>query len=166
MQATLEALARFPDVLESHYRSIPIECRTWAPVSWQGYSGERFTGIGHLCHVRDIEVDGYHIRFRRTLAEALPILDSVDGYALAEMRDYAGTKDTEALASFRVARAETLRMISDLSDDQLCRPAIFEGSRVTVHGLIHHLCKHDYLHLAGLQWLLAKIDDARSELSS
>jgi hypothetical protein len=28
---------------------------------------------------------------------------------------------------------------------------------VTVRGLVHNLCSHDQQHLAGLQWLLARI---------
>ena len=111
MQPTLRSLASFPEALELHYRSIPLEFRSWAPASWQGWDGERFTGVGHLCHVRDIETDGYHFRIRRALTEDDPALDSIDGYALAKVRDYAGTKDTEALADFRAARAETLRII-------------------------------------------------------
>jgi hypothetical protein len=163
MEPTVAALARFPRGFEAHYRSIPAEFRGWAPASWDGFDGERFTGIEHLCHVRDIEVEGYRVRFRRALSEENPTLDSIDGYELARSRNYSRTTDSDALESFRTARQETLQMISALRDDQLSRPAVFEGSPVTVRGLIHHLCKHDYLHLAGVQWLLARIDEARSE---
>lgn len=160
MRPTMEALEAFPKRLEALYRSIPPNFQTWAPESWDGYGGERFTAIGHLCHVRDIEIDGYHVRFRRALAEDTPTLESVDGYALATLRSYSTTSDVAALAAFGAARSETLQLLSSLRDDQLRRQADFEDSRVTVRGLIHHLCKHDYLHLAGLQWLLAKIDEA------
>jgi DinB superfamily len=157
MRPTIEALAGFAQSLEAHYRSIPAEFQRWAPASWDGFAGERFTGIEHLCHVRDIEIDGYHVRFRRALSEENPTLDSIEGYELAQARNYSRTKDSDALASFRAAREETLLLISALRDGELGRPAVFEGNAVTVRGLVHHLCKHDYLHLAGLQWLLAKL---------
>jgi hypothetical protein len=166
MQWTIDALASFPERLEACYRSIPEDFRRWTPPSWEGLAGERFTGIEHLCHVRDVEIDGYHVRFRRALGETSPTLEDLDGYVLANERNYAATRDSEALASFRAARGETLRLLSGLRDDQWDRPAIFEGDRVTVRGLVHHLCKHDHLHLAGLQWLLARIDTARSRSAS
>jgi hypothetical protein len=41
---------------------------------------------------------------------------------------------------------------------KLTRPAFFEGYRRTsLRGLIHFLCSHDQQHLAGLQWLLGKL---------
>jgi hypothetical protein len=39
----------------------------------------------------------------------------------------------------------------------------FDGcGSLTVRGLVHYLCRHDRRHLAGMQWLLGKIDAARS----
>jgi hypothetical protein len=66
------------------------------------------------------------------------------------------------LAEFRIARAQTMEIISQLSDEQLARPAVFEGyGPLTMRSLIHYLCSHDQQHLAGLQWLLGKIDASR-----
>jgi len=90
------------------------------------------------------------------------MLDSIDGYAFAKERGYALTDDATALGQFRAARRETLALLAGLREEQLRRPAVFEGSSLTVRGLVHHLCKHDFLHLAGLQWLLAKVDEARA----
>jgi hypothetical protein len=39
---------------------------------------------------------------------------------------------------------------------------VFEGyGPVTLRALVHYLCSHDQQHLAGLQWLLGKIEAAR-----
>ncbi|MGH9752270.1 MAG: hypothetical protein ACREA2_05750 [Blastocatellia bacterium] len=76
---TLSALASFPQQLEAHYAAIPEKFKHWAPPSLEGAPGEHFTAIEHICHVRDIEVDGYHIRFQRTLDEVNPTLVSIDG---------------------------------------------------------------------------------------
>ncbi len=164
---TLNALAAFPEQLETHYAAIPAEFKHWAPPSWEGLPSEPFTAIGHVCHVRDIEVDGYHVRFHRTLNEINPTLVSIDGEALAEERSYATSSASEAFAGFREARARTVRLLSGLTPEQLMRPAVFEDyGPLTLRSLAHYLCSHDQQHLAGLQWLLGKIESSRAQARS
>ncbi len=80
---TLNALAAFPDQLEATYAAIPSDLKHWAPPSWDGVPSEPLTAIEQACHVRDIEIDGYHVRFRRTLEELNARLASLDTEALA-----------------------------------------------------------------------------------
>jgi len=119
---------------------------------------EPLTAIEQVCHVRDIEIEGYHVRFRRTLAEANPTLASIDTDALARERAY-GSADAEAvLASFRQARQQTIALLTGLAPGQFDRTAAFEGyGPVTLRSLVHYLCSHDQQHIAGLQWLMGKI---------
>ena len=157
-ETTLAALRRFPELLEAHYELFPPSHRNWAPASWDDVPSERLTAIEQICHVRDIEVDGYHRRFERALAEDNPQLPSIDTYGLAQERRYGSTDAAAALRAFRVARERTIALLAGLGPAQLSRPAMFEGyGPVTVQGLIHYLCSHDQQHLAGLQWLLGKI---------
>jgi hypothetical protein len=159
---TLSALAGFPDQLEAHYTSIPAEFKHWAPPSWEGVPSEPFTAIEQICHIRDIEVDGYHVRFRRMLEEINPKLVSIDSEALAKERSYATSSAAEAFAVFRKARAETVQLLSGLSEDQSMRTGVFEGyGPLSLRSLTHYLCSHDQQHLAGLQWLLGKIEASR-----
>jgi hypothetical protein len=159
---TLRALADFPDQLEAHYAAFAPEFTRWAPASWDGVPSEALTALEQLCHVRDIEIDGYQVRICRTLAEDHPTLASIDTDALVRERAYARDDATRALAAFRAARARTLQMIDNLGDDQLARTAVFEGyGPLTLRSLIHYLCSHDQQHLAGLQWLLGKADASR-----
>lgn len=158
LTATLEALASFPDQLDAYYSAFPFEYRHWAPASWDGVPSEPFTAIEQLCHVRDIEMEGYQVRIRRTLAEENPLLVSLDSERLARERDYAGANATAVLADLRLARSQTLALITSITPEQLLRPAHFEGyGDLTLHSLVHYLCSHDQQHLAGLQWLLGKI---------
>lgn len=159
---TLSALETFPQQLEAHYAAIPAEFKHWAPPSWDGVPSEPFTALEQICHVRDIEVEGYHLRFQRTLTEFNPTLASVDGEALAKARSYA-TADADAVfAAFREARAKTIALIADLSSEQFDRSAVFEGyGPLSLRSLVHYLCSHDQQHLAGLQWLLGKIEASR-----
>jgi len=159
---TLAALAAFPDQLEAHFAAFPPPFRHWAPASWDGVPSEALTAIEQLCHVRDIEVDGYQVRIRRTLAESEPLLPSIDTDALVRERAYARDEPARVLATFRAARMRTMAMISGLSDAQLARTAVFEGyGPLTLRSLVHYLCSHDQQHLAGLQWLLGKAHASR-----
>ncbi len=155
--ATLGALRGFPQQLAAHYAALPAACTRWAPPSWDGIPSERLTALEQLCHVRDIEIDGYQVRFKRTLREDRPLLASIDTDALVIQRSYASADAAQALAQFAAARAQTMELLVGLGTEQLERRAEFEGyGPTTLRGLVHYLCSHDQQHLAGLQWLLGK----------
>ncbi|MGQ0711298.1 MAG: DinB family protein [Rhodoferax sp.] len=154
---TLAALRSFPGQLEAHYAAFAPEFRHWAPPSWEGIPSEALTAIEQVCHVRDIETDGYHVRLERTLTEPHPVLASIDTYALARQRAYGQSDAAAALAAFRAARMRTLALLEGLTPAQWARTAVFEGyGAVCVRSLAHYLCSHDQQHLAGLQWLLGQ----------
>lgn len=159
--ATLDALRAFPDQLEAHCALIPATHRHWAPASWEGVPSEALTAVEHVCHLRDVETEGYQRRIERTLNEENPLLSSIDTDALARDRRYGSSDTAEALAAFRAARAQTMRTIERIRPTELDRPAVLEGyGPVTLRGLVHYLCSHDQQHLAGLQWLLGKIESS------
>ena len=160
---TLATLQAFPQQLEAHYAAFPPGFADWAPSSWDGVPSEPLTARQQLCHVLDIEVDGYQLRFRRALNETHPLLASIDTDALVHERNYATADAAATLAAFRAARAHTVALIAGITEAQFKRTAEFEGyGPLTVRSLVHYLCSHDQQHLAGLQWLLGKIDAART----
>ncbi|HUQ11515.1 MAG TPA: DinB family protein [Steroidobacteraceae bacterium] len=160
---TLAALEAFPDELEKHYAAFPREFVHWTPASWDGVPSERFTAIEQICHVRDIEIEGYHPRFARTLDEDVPLLPSIDSEAVALERNYGDEDPAQVFADFRRARAKTIALLRGLDDRQLDRRATFEGyGPVSLRALVHYLCSHDQQHLAGLQWLLGKASATRA----
>jgi DinB superfamily len=155
---TLSALASFPQQLMAHYAAIPAQFKHWTPASWDGIPSEPFTAIEQICHVRDIEIEGYHVRIQRTLTELCPTLASIDSVAITQQRPYAQASEVEVLASFSAARQKTLQRIAGLSEEQYQRTAVFEGyGPLTLRSLLHYLCSHDQQHLAGLQWLMGKM---------
>ncbi len=159
---TLSALEAFPGELEKHYAAFPPQFVHWAPDSWAGVPSEQFTAIEQVCHVRDIEIEGYQRRFARTLDEDFPLLPSIDSELVAKQRNYAAADTARVFAEFRTARAGTLALLRGLDETQLARRATFEGyGPVSLRSLMHYLCSHDQQHLAGLQWLLGKLDAAR-----
>jgi len=155
--SVLDTLASTPDVLEATLRDFPPALSTWAPPDWAASPAEHFTALANVCHLRDIERDGYHVRLRRVVAEVLPDLASVDGFALERERNYAADSMERALAEFRAARAETVRLVRGWAPGDAGRKATFaEYGTLTAAGLLHLLCSHDLQHLAGLRWLLAR----------
>jgi hypothetical protein len=154
----LDDLAATPDQFERLLVRVPREQLAWRPSTWDGIPGEQFPAIGQLCHLRDIEIDGYHARFRRVLDEERPDLISIDGYALAEQRDYDKADAAEAMRSFRSARQATLAHLGNRSDRELQRRCTFaEYGELSLLGLIHILCSHDQQHLACMHWLMGKL---------
>ena len=144
MNVTLQTLAGFPDQLDAHYAMIPERFKTWTPSSWEGIPSEHLTALEQIGHIRDVELDGYQLRFRRALNEHHAFLPSLDTDALA--KTYVGLD------------AQTVAMLRSLDESQLSRTADFEGyGPVTVRSLIHYLCSHDQQHLAGLQWIMGKL---------
>ena len=155
---TITDLAAMPDEIEALFAQVPAARLSWIPGTWEGIPGERFTALGQACHLRDIEVDGYHQRFGRTLKEERPDLVSIDSYDLAEARNYNADDLKAALAAFRRGRAETVAMLRAASPADWDRKATFaEYGEVTLRGLAHILRSHDLQHLACLHWLLSKM---------
>ncbi len=157
--ALIASLSAFPEQLEQLYAAFPETHANWVPTSWEGIPSETFTAAGQICHIRDIEIEGYHVRLRRLLAEDNPSLVSIDSYQVANERHYPDAPAREVFAAFRQARATTVAMLEALSVSQWRRAGVFEGyGPVTVKGLVHFLCSHDQQHLAGLHWLLGQIE--------
>ncbi len=114
---TLSTLEAFPRQLEAHYAAVPSAFKHWVPPSWDGMPSERLSAIEQVCHVRDIEVEGCHLRFHRTLNETNPALGSIDSESLAKARSYATADASEAFADFRQARAKTIAPIAGLTSE-------------------------------------------------
>ncbi|HET6330882.1 MAG TPA: DinB family protein [Holophagaceae bacterium] len=150
-----------PDQVEALLRLVPEGRLDWSPDSWEAVPGGMFSVLGQVCHLRDIEVEGYHVRLKRMLTEAAPDLESLDSYALAETRGYHAADIGEAMSAFRAARQITLEQLAGLDAAQLDCPGTFaEYGPITLRGLIHLLASHDAQHLACLHWLLAKMSGA------
>jgi hypothetical protein len=156
---TISALKDFPSQFEQFFYAIPETSWQWSPESWEGIPSESFNAIEQICHVRDVEIDGYHIRFQQMLNETNPTLENLDGYALVQQNNYAQSDPARVLKDIRTARKKTLQLIENLTETELERIGYFEGyGQLTVKSLSHYLCSHDQQHLSGLQWLLGKIE--------
>src|SRR5688572_9442054 len=154
----LEILSMTPVRIEALFRMVRPEHVRFRPEDWTAVPGEMFSPAEQACHLRDLEIEGYHVRIRRMSTERNPDLASIDSYELAHLRGYARAEPEEALASFRAARAQTVGMLRGLTAEQLQRPGLFaEYGQLTLGGLIHLLCSHDLQHFSSMHWLLTKM---------
>jgi hypothetical protein len=147
-----------PIRLAEAFRLVPVNRRTWVPPSWDGIPGERFSALGQVCHVRDIEILGYQIRFARMLDESVPSLVSLDSYELAKQRNYDAANPEEEIEAFSVARGRTIELLESIEESQFERAGTFgEYGNVSLRSLVHYLASHDNQHLACIEWLLGQI---------
>ncbi len=121
-------------------------------------SPTEFSALEQVCHLRDIEREGYAVRLRRLLAEDEPALPDVDGAKLARERDYQRQDFAAALAAFAETRRANVTAVESLSPDQLERAGLFAGGRrVTVADVLAMMREHDETHRAELQGLSARL---------
>jgi hypothetical protein len=147
-QETLEFLAQTPQRVADLIAGFDRDALRFRPAP------DAFSAVEQVCHLRDIEHDGYNRRVRRVLEEDNPQLDGIDGSQLALERDYQAQDAMAALAAFDDARQSSLQLLRNASEVELTRTCTLEGSRdVTLAGLADLMRKHDSEHLAELESL-------------
>lgn len=111
--------------------------------------------IEHICHLRDIEQEGYRVRIDQMLNEKHPFLADLDGDKLAAERGYIDQDFRSALEAFTANREVNVRAIRDLSPDQLSKQAIFENvGPINFLELLNKMREHDCGHINELTQLL------------
>ena len=109
---------------------------------------DEFSAVETICHLRDIEVEGYTVRINRLLNEELPSLPDIDGARLAVERHYNSQNIQQALDAFRQARIQNVRILRGLAPEQLGRAGTLEGvGDVTLERLLLMMREHDEDHL-------------------
>lgn len=117
-------------------------------------SENEFSVLEHVCHLQDIEREGYAVRIRKLLGETRPFLPNIDGERLARERDYNSQILDDALHAFTAAREDNLRAIRNLSPEQLNNSGTLENvGEITLEGVLLMMREHDEDHLQALRGL-------------
>lgn len=133
---------------------------TWKP------SQEKWSVLEHVCHLKDIEEEGYTARIEKLLRETQPFLADIDGDKLARERSYNSQDFDATLRAFALTRAENARAIKDLTLDQLNRSGIFENTGpVTLGSLLLMMRDHDGGHLQDISDLREQLREGSARLS-
>jgi DinB superfamily len=145
LQGLTEALAQTPETVASLLQDLS------EPDLRIRNSPDEFSAIENVCHLRDIEIEGYTARLNRILSEDNPDLPDIDGSRLAVEREYHSQNLSEALQSFAEARKQNIQTSGRLVTAQLDREGTLEGvGRVTIGGLLLMMRDHDADHLREL----------------
>lgn len=125
-------------------------------------SPEEFSVLENLCHLRDLERQGYTPRIRRILAEVDPALADFDGARVAAESDYNNEQPGSALEAFQAARQQNVAVLRTLTEGQLNREGSLAGvGKITLRRLAEMICEHDEGHLADLRALRRRLERCR-----
>jgi hypothetical protein len=124
---------------------------------WRDSDGE-FSALEHVCHLRDIEVEGYAFRINRILADANPLLADIDGGLLAVERNYNEQDPVLALQAFFLGRTKNVEKLSGVDTQAPGRKGILEGvGELTLKRLVEMMQEHDESHLDELRLLRQRL---------
>ncbi len=149
VQKLLRALARTPSEVSRLVNAVPQEHLRTRPTP------EEFSAVESVCHLRDIEVDGYAQRITRLLSEMKPTLADLDGARLAIERDYNRQELQPALETFRQARERNVELLRGLGTSDFDRKGSLEGvGEINLLRLVAMMNEHDEGHLDDLRRLV------------
>jgi hypothetical protein len=128
-----------------------------AELRWK-HSGEEFSALENICHLRDLEVQGYAPRIRRLLDETNPVLPDFDGARVAAESNYNDEARVAALEAFEKARHANVDRLRSLTEEQLRREGTLEGvGTITLKQLAEKMREHDEDHLEDLRVLRTQL---------
>jgi len=149
LDATPKKLAQFTDglsVAELRFRN----------------SENEFSALENLCHLRDLELQGYTIRIDRMLNESDPALEDFDGARVAAENDYNSQPAADALQTFQTARRENVEKLRSSSAEQLEREGTLAGvGKITLRQLAEMMREHDEGHLYAVEMLRRQLERQR-----
>jgi hypothetical protein len=126
--------------------------------------GGGFSFVETVCHLRDIEREGYGVRIERILGEEVPSLPDLNGARLAVERRYSEQDFEDGLEAFTSARARNLSALRAATDERLSRRGILEGAgEITLAHLASLMYEHDRGHREELRHLREQLTAGRAD---
>lgn len=148
----IDALALMPDRLSGFVARFPEAQWTRRP------DGTGFSLVEHVCHLRDLDAV-FTGRVRAIRTARLPVIESVDGSALAKRRDYLHQSLEDAEKVFRRSRQRLCASLRKLKRAQLGLCGLRDGvRRMTLEELVRELLDHDRTHCLEMDELAAELE--------
>ncbi|HSE40676.1 MAG TPA: DinB family protein [Acidobacteriota bacterium] len=117
-----------------------------------------FSLTEQICHLRDLEYEGYLTRIIKILNEDCPELVEFDGTKVASERNYQSQDPQTALQAFEENRAASISQLEKVSPDQLQRNGRFGPfGMITLEQVIERMLEHDRSHMAELETLQKEV---------
>ncbi len=147
----IDDLAQFPSTLKESIAAAGSRLRVRA-------SDGGFAMVEHLCHLADLESEGYGARIERLLAETRPEWDDFDGAAIATERNYLEQDPEAAYQRFVEARNANLVRLRAASDGDWEKQGMHRGlGDVTLRQVAEMMLEHDRDHAGQIETLLAEL---------
>ena len=148
----MKFLEETPETVRQLTAGLSEENLKWKP------SADEFSALEQVCHLRDLEVEGYSLRIRRLLTESRPALPDFDGGRLARERRYQSQKFETAIEDFARARKENTDLVAALSPEQLSLSGTLAGvGEMTLGRLLGLMREHDRSHREELRELRGRM---------
>ena len=150
-------LASITDQLASVPPFLGEAIRSVARSDWDRHAeGIEFSFRQQLCHLRDVELEGYLVRLTRMTAEASPLLIDLNGSELAQVRHYELQDPALAVRDFTSLRMTTIAKLRGLSREDWSRPGRFASDApFDVRELAAMMLAHDRQHCDEISALMA-----------
>jgi len=141
LASALAALGETPARLNDLMQRLPSSL-------WNTRPSPGWSFVENMCHLRDLEIEGYAARITRILEEDNPSLPDFDGPGIAKARNYIEQDALQALRDFTTIRAKNVDRLSALDAASFDRPAALENTgAITLRKLVDAIREHDGEHL-------------------
>jgi hypothetical protein len=155
-RAELQSLTGFLAETPERVRQLTLDL-SGADARWKP-SPQEFSALENVCHLNDLEREGYALRIEKLMSEDQPFLPDFDGGKIAAERDYNDRQLALMLDAFTHSRENNLRAVSGLSADELQRGGTLETvGPITLESLLLKMREHDEAHLQELSDLRARL---------
>lgn len=148
---TREELDALIESLEQTPAEVSLLLDQISPDDQRIKNSDEFSAVENICHLRDIEIEGYSKRILQILQQEVPLLPDIDGARLAVERDYNNQDSSKALEAFITARERNLEQLRRVTPEQAAREGNLEGVGVlSLAKLLEMMLEHDQGHIIEL----------------
>lgn len=117
-----------------------------------------FAIVEHLCHLADLETEGYGARIERLLSGEQPSWDDFDGAAIATSRNYLEQDPDAAYQRFLSSRKANLARLRAATSNDWKKRGTHRGiGEVSLHDVAEMMVEHDRSHAAEIAVLLKEL---------
>jgi hypothetical protein len=149
LRLLIDQLASFPSWLADRARDIPVSQAAWKP------DGTQFSWVEQVCHVRDVEREGYYFRIARILEEEWPLFGDINGTKLAIERKYYAQSPALALQTYRTFRDTNVARLRQASPVEFDRRGTFGGAEgFPLRQSVGWMAEHDADHRGQIEALI------------
>jgi hypothetical protein len=125
-------------------------------------TADEFSILETICHLKDLEAEGYGDRIERLRRDVDPEFEDFDGARVAVERDYNNQEFSAAFRAFESSRIANVQKLAEATRDELEREGSLVGvGKINLKKLAQMMLEHDQGHLNDLRILRQHIDRDR-----